>query len=132
MTRCPKCGHQQPDSVAVCDCGFDLDTYRQQQRRVSQARDSELRPFRLLAFFRALLWVTGGVCLIAGLAGAVLVIPDSDDLWRPAFVALAGGVAAVPYFVGAEVLALLLRINDQQTAIQEMLQRQGQMREPGA
>ena len=110
---CPKCSLNQNDSVAICDCGFDLVAYRRQQQRLRQSRRIEQAPYRRLQTWKLVLWVFSGICILGGFGSAIGLLSTSDSLWIPVGVAMAGVTAAVPYIVGAEVLAFLLRLGGQ-------------------
>ncbi len=123
MIRCPQCNRSQPDTVAICDCGYDLETYRQQLKKEARLRQAASRPYRWLAGFRALLWAMGVLTIAGGVIGAIVLAPEEDDLWRPLLLAASSFIFAVPYFAFAEAIALLLALNARQIEMQETLRR---------
>lgn len=123
-TICPKCSLKQSESVAVCDCGFDLAVYRQEVRLLRKSRRIEQAPANRLQVWRMVLLAFGGVCVFCGFGVAVTSISTGEDYWIPVLAAIAGVTAAVPYIVGAEVLTYLLRLGGQLEEVTELM-RQG-------
>ncbi len=123
MIRCPQCNRKQPHSVLTCDCGYDLQTYRQQLAERERVSSHVQRPYQVLPLFEGGLRLLAGLSLLSGLVGAIALYVQEFSIWL-VFSAFLGGVAlAIPYLAGAESIQLLLDVSERQHEIQQRLDR---------
>ncbi len=130
MTRCPKCNRMHPDTVAVCDCGQDLEAYRRQLQQEAAAYQAASQPYAWLPIFRMVLRILGVFCLLGGVGSAILLLRDAESLWPPLLAIASAFIIAVPYFAFAEAISLLLAISTQQGEIQAALRQIEQAQKP--
>lgn len=123
MICCPKCSRRHPDSVITCDCGYDLQTHRQQLKVEERSYQRVARPFQWLPVLQVLLRVTGVLCLMGGGIGAIALWSAEASVWQIVLSLLAGGLVAVPYFAAAETMTILLTMSAQQPNLQQVLRR---------
>jgi len=123
MIRCPQCNRKQPLSVLTCDCGYDLQTYRQQLAERERVSSHVQRPYQVLPLLQSGLRLLAGLSLLSGLVGAIALYVQEFSIWL-VFSAFLGGVAlTIPYLAGAESIQLLLDVSERQHEIQQRLDR---------
>lgn len=123
MIRCPQCNRKQPFSVLTCDCGCDLQSYRQQLAERERVSSHIQRPYQTLPLLQGGLRLLAGFSLLSGLVGAIALYVQEFPIWL-AFSAFLGGAAlTIPYLAGAESIQILLDVSERQQEIQQRLDR---------
>lgn len=110
MIQCPNCSRTQELSVAIWDCGFDLETSRTKLDAQNRVKNEFERPYRLLNIYIPVLRITGWLPMLGRAIGAWSYYTNEEALLVPVMIFLGGLIAAVPYFAFAEALVILLDI----------------------
>ena len=121
-TRCPKCGMKQTDSVAVCDCGYDLETYRKRRKKLGRFRRVRSKVFPFLSIVSQLL----GVILILQVVSSIISIAINvvkGEILEAVVTLIALAVTVVIVMAIAEGIDLMFRVAEQQQRIAEVLHR---------
>ena len=117
MYQCPNCNRSQPSRVAICDCGYNLEKYREQLRDEAKKQKNASRPYRWLPIFRWFLRITGILTIISGIINAYALIINEMDyaIILASFVLTI--IAVIALFSYAEVITVLLDLNTQNREI---------------
>ncbi|HEY88578.1 MAG TPA: hypothetical protein G4N98_02435 [Thermoflexia bacterium] len=122
MIQCPKCNRKQPQTVIICDCGYDLKKYRDEQEEIRKKQKFAARPYRWLPIFRGILRLAGGFTLITGTISTYVFISNGESYGLMLTNLTITIIACIALFAYAEVISVLLDLNVQNKDILSKLE----------
>jgi hypothetical protein len=108
MTRCPNCKRKQPNSVVICDCGYDLEKYRTELKEKHVQSEATSHPYQWLPLFRIILRLTGVIALISGIIYSFTLYANEEGFALVLASLAATLIATIPSLAFAEAISVLL------------------------